>query len=192
MSMFQILTNKGWIEVMHITMWRTGGRIAPLVAIYFIFYHLFVTLVSTDIVPSVQNTHSYVQLSRHGYSTSFIYHFRSVPISVVTVFCWLRHCGILTCFSECCEIEASPGCSLQNLALEAGFFRWSVHEFHFIEQSLIFCYLLSERIIKLFDLNTSFFFQIVNWFMRISFTCTMLHMGDLLMIRFAASNHSVY
>lgn len=47
MSMFQILANKGWTEVMQITMWRTGERIAPLVAIYFIFYHLFVTLVST-------------------------------------------------------------------------------------------------------------------------------------------------
>lgn len=46
MSMFQILTQKGWNEVMHLTMWDTGERFAPLVAIYFIFYHLFVTLVS--------------------------------------------------------------------------------------------------------------------------------------------------
>jgi len=46
MSMFQILTQKGWNEVMHSTMWQTSERIAPLVAIYFIFYHLFVTLVS--------------------------------------------------------------------------------------------------------------------------------------------------
>jgi hypothetical protein len=45
MSMFQILTQKGWVEVMHVTMWKTGERFAPLVAIYFIFYHLFVTLV---------------------------------------------------------------------------------------------------------------------------------------------------
>lgn len=45
MSMFQILTQKGWNEVMHLTMWETGESIAPLVAIYFIFYHLFVTLV---------------------------------------------------------------------------------------------------------------------------------------------------
>ena len=49
MSMFQILTQKGWIEVMHVTMWKTG-KVAPLVAIYFIFYHLFVTLVSTWLV----------------------------------------------------------------------------------------------------------------------------------------------
>ena len=47
MSMFQILTQKGWNEVMHSTMWATGERIVPFVAIYFIFYHLFVTLVST-------------------------------------------------------------------------------------------------------------------------------------------------
>lgn len=47
MSMFQILTQKGWIEVMHVTMYETGEKVAPLVAIYFICYHLFVTLVST-------------------------------------------------------------------------------------------------------------------------------------------------
>jgi len=46
MSMFQILANKGWTDIMQVTMWRTGSRVAPLVAIYFIFYHLFVTLVS--------------------------------------------------------------------------------------------------------------------------------------------------
>jgi len=46
MSMFQILTQKGWNEVMFSTMWQTSERIAPFVAIYFIFYHLFVTLVS--------------------------------------------------------------------------------------------------------------------------------------------------
>lgn len=48
MSMFQILANKGWTDIMQVTMWRTGSRVAPLVAIYFIFYHLFVTLVSKD------------------------------------------------------------------------------------------------------------------------------------------------
>jgi len=48
MSMFQILTQKGWNEVMHSTMWQTSERIAPFVAIYFIFYHLFVTLVSNS------------------------------------------------------------------------------------------------------------------------------------------------
>lgn len=44
--MFQILTQKGWNEVMHLTMFETGERVAPFIAIYFIFYHLFVTLVS--------------------------------------------------------------------------------------------------------------------------------------------------
>ncbi|XP_071140116.1 sodium leak channel NALCN-like isoform X2 [Mytilus edulis] len=44
MSMFQILANKGWTDVMQVTMRRTG-QVAWLVAIYFILYHLFVTLI---------------------------------------------------------------------------------------------------------------------------------------------------
>lgn len=51
MSMFQILTQKGWVEVMHVTMFKTGEKLAPFVAIYFIFFHLFVTLVSRDEAP---------------------------------------------------------------------------------------------------------------------------------------------
>lgn len=46
MSMFQILTQEAWVEVMDETMLRTNETLAPLVAIYFILYHLFVTLVS--------------------------------------------------------------------------------------------------------------------------------------------------
>ena len=34
---------------MHVTMYETGERVAPFVAIYFICYHLFVTLVSTAV-----------------------------------------------------------------------------------------------------------------------------------------------
>lgn len=49
MSMFQILTQEGWVEVMDETMIKTmrgtKDEIAPVVAIYFILYHLFVTLV---------------------------------------------------------------------------------------------------------------------------------------------------
>lgn len=45
MSMFQILTQEAWVEVMDETMYRTPSMIAPLVAFYFIMYHLFVTLV---------------------------------------------------------------------------------------------------------------------------------------------------
>ncbi|MCL4123606.1 UNVERIFIED_CONTAM: hypothetical protein GTU68_015108, partial [Idotea baltica] len=49
MSMFQILTQEGWVEVMDETMIhtmnRTADELAPLVAMYFILYHLFVTLV---------------------------------------------------------------------------------------------------------------------------------------------------
>lgn len=46
MSMFQILTQEAWVEVMDETMVRTHESIAPLVAVYFILYHLFVTLVT--------------------------------------------------------------------------------------------------------------------------------------------------
>lgn len=46
MSMFQILTQEAWVEVMDETMLRTRSMLAPLVACYFILYHLFVTLVS--------------------------------------------------------------------------------------------------------------------------------------------------
>lgn len=45
MSMFQILTQEAWVEVMDETMLRTSETIVPVVAVYFILYHLFVTLV---------------------------------------------------------------------------------------------------------------------------------------------------
>lgn len=50
MSMFQILTQEAWVEVMDETMIRTHESIAPLVAVYFILYHLFVTLVNFQIL----------------------------------------------------------------------------------------------------------------------------------------------
>lgn len=50
MSMFQILTQEGWTEVMNETILRSGARIGPLVAIYFILYHLFVSLVSFNLI----------------------------------------------------------------------------------------------------------------------------------------------
>ncbi|XP_012934773.1 sodium leak channel non-selective protein [Aplysia californica] len=53
MSMFQILTQKGWIEVMHATMYETGEIVASLVAIYFIFYHLVVTLIVISLFVAV-------------------------------------------------------------------------------------------------------------------------------------------
>lgn len=46
MSMFQILTQEAWVDVMDETMVRTREHLAPFVAVYFICYHLFVTLVS--------------------------------------------------------------------------------------------------------------------------------------------------
>lgn len=45
MSMFQILTQEGWIDVMDQTLVAVGQVWAPVVAIYFILYHLFATLV---------------------------------------------------------------------------------------------------------------------------------------------------
>lgn len=50
MSMFQILTQEAWVEVMDETMLRTRPTLAPLVAVYFILYHLFVTLVNCSVV----------------------------------------------------------------------------------------------------------------------------------------------
>ena len=46
MSMFQILTQEGWVDVMDQTLVAVGHMWAPLVAIYFILYHLFATLVN--------------------------------------------------------------------------------------------------------------------------------------------------
>ena len=48
MSMFQILTQEAWVDVMDETMYLTASAMVPLVAIYFILYHLFVTLVRTS------------------------------------------------------------------------------------------------------------------------------------------------
>lgn len=53
MSMFQILTQEGWVEVMNETMLRTSKTIGPLVAIYFILYHLFVSLIVLSLFVAV-------------------------------------------------------------------------------------------------------------------------------------------
>lgn len=46
MSMFQILTQEGWTEVVTETMRSTDDKVAAaFVAIYFVIYHLVVTLV---------------------------------------------------------------------------------------------------------------------------------------------------
>ena len=45
MSMFQILTQEAWVEVMDETMLRTSQMIIPVIAVYFILYNIFVTLV---------------------------------------------------------------------------------------------------------------------------------------------------
>lgn len=52
MSMFQILTQEGWTEVMNETMllMKSSG---PLVAVYFILYHLFVSLIVLSLFVAV-------------------------------------------------------------------------------------------------------------------------------------------
>lgn len=58
MSMFQILTQEAWVDVMDETMLRTRKTLVPLVAVYFILYHLFVTLVR-KLCTSKLNIYSY-------------------------------------------------------------------------------------------------------------------------------------
>ncbi|KAI1303017.1 Sodium leak channel non-selective protein [Halotydeus destructor] len=53
MSMFQILTQEGWTEVMNETMLLTRDNFGPLVAIYFILYHLFVSLIVLSLFVAV-------------------------------------------------------------------------------------------------------------------------------------------
>lgn len=53
MSMFQILTQEAWVEVMDETMFRTSKTLTPLVAMYFILYHLFVTLIVLSLFVAV-------------------------------------------------------------------------------------------------------------------------------------------
>ncbi|XP_077301689.1 sodium leak channel non-selective protein na [Arctopsyche grandis] len=53
MSMFQILTQEAWVEVMDETMIRTSQTLTPLVAMYFILYHLFVTLIVLSLFVAV-------------------------------------------------------------------------------------------------------------------------------------------
>ncbi|XP_056895404.1 sodium leak channel non-selective protein isoform X3 [Takifugu flavidus] len=53
MSMFQILTQEGWIDVMDQTLVAVGHMWAPVVAIYFILYHLFATLILLSLFVAV-------------------------------------------------------------------------------------------------------------------------------------------
>ena len=53
MSMFQILTQEAWPEVMQKTMSLSIPWITPLVAFFFIFYHLFVTLIVMSLFVAV-------------------------------------------------------------------------------------------------------------------------------------------
>ncbi|XP_053209905.1 sodium leak channel NALCN-like isoform X1 [Panonychus citri] len=53
MSMFQILTQEGWTEMMNETMLRTKEPFGPFVAVYFILYHLFVSLIVLSLFVAV-------------------------------------------------------------------------------------------------------------------------------------------
>nr|XP_039260022.1 sodium leak channel non-selective protein-like isoform X1 [Styela clava] len=53
MSMFQILTQEGWVDVMQATMFSVSPEVRALVAIYFIFYHFFTTTVVVSLFVAV-------------------------------------------------------------------------------------------------------------------------------------------
>lgn len=53
MSMFQILTQEAWTDVMNETMLRVKDQIGPYVALYFIMYHLFVSLIVLSLFVAV-------------------------------------------------------------------------------------------------------------------------------------------
>lgn len=53
MSMFQILTQEAWTEVMDQTMLRVPDLIGPFVALYFIMFHLFVSLIVLSLFVAV-------------------------------------------------------------------------------------------------------------------------------------------
>ncbi len=46
MCLFNILTQEGWVDIMHETMEATGETVAPFVAMLFILYHMFMIGVS--------------------------------------------------------------------------------------------------------------------------------------------------
>lgn len=52
-SMFQILTQEAWPEVMSKTMQEVNPRLTAVVAVYFIFYHLIVTLIVMSLFVAV-------------------------------------------------------------------------------------------------------------------------------------------
>lgn len=45
MAMFQIITQEGWTDFVVEVLRATDDKVVPFVAIYFVAYHLFVTLV---------------------------------------------------------------------------------------------------------------------------------------------------
>lgn len=58
MSMFQILTQEGWVEVMDGVREHSAGEpLNFLITVYFILYHLFVTLVSLWMAWSIMGLH---------------------------------------------------------------------------------------------------------------------------------------
>ena len=51
MSMFQIITQEGWTDVVVDILRATNENLVPLVALYFVGYHLLVTLVGPSPTP---------------------------------------------------------------------------------------------------------------------------------------------
>ena len=47
MCLFIVLTQEGWVDIMHETMAAVHENLAPLVALLFIFQHMYMTWVSS-------------------------------------------------------------------------------------------------------------------------------------------------
>lgn len=99
MSMFQILTQEGWVDVMDQTLNAVGHMWAPVVAIYFILYHLFATLVSFNL-----QVHC-AFLWNYSHSSCIIYFFLLVRTDCDA---HVQHRGLLVYFFDVAEFTLQP------------------------------------------------------------------------------------
>lgn len=77
MSMFQILTQEGWVEVVSGTLMHAPNKfLSILIRVYFLLYHQFVSVVSEQVVTKsslhIHGDLTYLQ-DYHGNKTSFIH-----------------------------------------------------------------------------------------------------------------------
>lgn len=102
MSMFQILTQEGWVDVMDQTLNAVGHMWAPVVAIYFILYHLFATLVSF----SLQMHCVFLSFSSYLHSSCIIFFF----FLLLRTDCdaHVQHKGLWVYFFDVAEFTLQP------------------------------------------------------------------------------------